>query len=105
MMPADLPRRLPARIEIRVRDALADLVSILVVHRYDDGTTYAAGLLSMPLADYRGVWLPMFRLGAGLRSGVFFLDDDTTPRGIPHDGNDDAVGARGALAVRERWRI
>jgi hypothetical protein len=77
----DYPRRLPSRIEIRVREALADLVSVLIVHRYDDGSQYNVGLLSMPLTDYRGVWLPMFRLGAGLRAGVFFIDDDTTPRG------------------------
>lgn len=79
-MLADYPRPLPTRVEIRVREALADLVSVLVVHRYADGSQYNGGILSMPLADYLGVWLPMFRLGAGLRSGVFFIDDDTTPR-------------------------
>jgi hypothetical protein len=77
----DIPRPLPSRIEIRVCDALADLVSVLVVHRYTDGSQYNAGLLSMPRTDYRGVWLPMFRLGAGLRTGVFFLHDDTSHRG------------------------
>ena len=79
-MLADVQRPLPSRIEVRVCDALADLVSVLVVHRYHDGSQYNAGLLSMPLTDYRGVWLPMFQLGAGLRTGVFFLHDDTSPR-------------------------
>lgn len=84
-MSAPLADGRPAvRIEIRVRYALADLVSIAVIVRHEDGWQWNAGLLSMPASEWHHDVKPLFEVGA--RDGRIQMDDDTVrPRRCPTD--------------------
>ena len=66
-------------IEVRVRDALADLVTILVILRRADGTQYNCGLLSMPADEWQHMGQAL--CAGGIASGRVRMDDDTTVEG------------------------
>lgn len=75
--------RARATVFVRVRYALADLVSVLVIVRRPDGSQHNSGLLSIPLDDWHDTLRPTF--ASGVASGSVVLDDDTRPRCGGHD--------------------
>lgn len=68
-----------ARLCIRARDSIADLVTVLVILQRPDRTSHTIGLLSLPADDWFGWVRRAVQKIHTLAPDRIALDDDTSP--------------------------